>query len=121
MNLTDITTAMDTNKGQPVIVTLTDGTNVTGDAISINSKGVNIKVEGKVRAFAVKRVASVTAPGAPAEGMTTADMAALVGTDPKSLRVQLRALGYGVGKGRRYTLTVIQLDQVRKHMATLDA
>jgi hypothetical protein len=38
------------------------------------------------------------------DGMTTAELADVFHTTAKELRVTLRALGMGVGKGRRYTL-----------------
>lgn len=119
-------------------VTLVDGTEVTGDAISVNSKGVNIKVDGKVRSFGLKRIASLTHSDMDeddemsdediyaelGEDMTTAELAAHLSDslnitlEPKELRVHLRALGLGVGKGRKYSLTATEYRMVRDLIAT---
>lgn len=111
-----------------VTIRLADGTEITGDPISVNSKGVNLKVNGKVRSFGLGRVdAILTADDLEAEaevtdrmeelanevseGATTAEVAALLSDylerdlDAKELRVHLRALGLGVGKGRKYALS----------------
>lgn len=114
-----ITEFVNAHKGQVIEVTLTDATTPqVGEAISVNSKGVNIRVDGKVRAFNIKRVANVATPGV-ADGMDTAALAALVGTTPKELRVQLRALNMGVGKGRRYTFSSDEVARVRAHWTML--
>jgi hypothetical protein len=47
------------------------------------------------------------------DGATTADLADVFGIAAKELRVTLRALGMGVGKGRRYHLTADQITTVR--------
>lgn len=141
----DATTATDiitTAKDEEIelTVTLTDGTEVTGMPVSVNSKGINLKVDGKVRSFGLNRV--VTLAGldededddnlhdedddtdeeiyaALGDGMTTAELAAhlsdALNTDlsPKELRVHLRALGLGVGKGRKYSLTATEFRMVR--------
>lgn len=121
-----------------VTVTLVDGTSVTGDPISVNSKGVNLKVDGKVRSFGLKRIDTLTSDlddndesetggdhtneeiyAMLEDGMTTADLAAVLSealnTDltPKELRVHLRALGLGVGKGRKYSLSATEFRMVR--------
>jgi hypothetical protein len=118
-----------------VTVTLADGTAVTGDPISVNSKGVNLKVDGKVRSFGLSRVTALTSDlddeadtdedtdeeiyAMLGEDMTTADLAAALtealGAEitPKELRVHLRALGLGVGKGRKYSLTATEFRMVR--------
>ncbi len=106
--MTNIDTAtatafMAANKGNMINVALTDNTVVQGTAISVNSKGVNIKdaVTGKVRSFGLSRVTDLR-PLAPVGPISTADLAAMVGMTPKALRVQLRAMGMGVGQGRAY-------------------
>jgi hypothetical protein len=123
------------NKGIDIEVELADGTRVEGEALSINSKGVNIKVDGKTRSFGLARVADLHRVGtedstdegdtdediyaALGDGMTTAELAAhlsdALNTDltPKELRVHLRALGLGVGKGRKYSLTATEFRMVR--------
>lgn len=139
----DATTATDyiTNakdNGVEVTIDLTDGTAFTGDPISVNSKGVNIKVDGKVRSFGLKRVDALTSDmdedpeveddddmsdediyAELGEDMTTAELADHLSTslnidlDAKALRVHLRALGLGVGKGRKYSLTATEYRLVR--------
>lgn len=142
MTAYDATTARDTitfakDNELEVIVALTDGTSVSGDPISVNSKGVNIKVDGKVRSIALSRITGVAhAEDEDAmdddeltdeeiyaelgEGMTTAELAAhlsdalnLTDFTPKALRVHLRALGLGVGKGRKYSLSATEFRMVR--------
>jgi len=48
------------------------------------------------------------------DGHTTAELAELFNTSARALRVQLRKLGLGVGKGRRYYLTDDELNTVRQ-------
>jgi hypothetical protein len=137
MNNTAATDFMNDNKGEAIIVFLSDGTRVTGNALSVNSKGVNIKVDGKVRSFGLNRISDLwTVADRKAEegtdaltdvpedvqamlhdGMTTAELADLIGTTPKELRVTLRALGMGVGKGRKYSLTPSAYVAVRAAIA----
>lgn len=113
-----------TYKGAIVTLHLANET-VTGHLISINSKGWNVNVVDGDRVTVVSRsygrVLSVTTEvpveagnvdltDAPADlgdldDMTTAELADLFGTTAKELRVTLRSLGLGVGKGRRYHLT----------------
>lgn len=116
-----------------VTVRLNDGTEVYGSPISVNSKGVNLKVDGKVRSFGLNRVDaifieadSVDADDTDEEiyanmpdDMTTAELAdhlsdtLNIALTPKELRVHLRALGLGVGKGRKYSLTATEYRMVR--------
>lgn len=51
-------------------------------------------------------VAMIVASDESAEGLTTAELAVIFDTNAKALRVALRKLGLGVGRGRRYHLTV---------------
>lgn len=127
-----------------VTVRLVDGTEHTGDAISVNSKGVNLKIDGKVRSFGLNRVdAILTDEDMEAEaevtdrleelanevsdGATTAEVAALLSDfldrelTPKELRVHLRALGLGVGKGRKYALSSGEFRAVIKVINDADA
>lgn len=50
------------------------------------------------------------------EGATTAELAEAFGIEAKALRVSLRALGMGVGKGRRYHLDAHQIATVKAHI-----
>jgi hypothetical protein len=124
-----ITTAKST--GEEMMVTLSDGSVVTGLPISVNSKGLNLKVNGKTRSYSLNRVDFITLVtddeaetdediyAMLGEGMTTAELAthlseALnVAMTPKELRVHLRALGLGVGKGRKYSLTATEYRMVK--------
>lgn len=105
------------NAGDAVRVQLTDGSDFSGIFISVNSKGVNVKVDGKVISRSMNRLASVTPLVAPDVAddifagydddatLTTTALAVIFGTNAKALRVGLRAAGLGVGKGRKYGLT----------------
>lgn len=110
MNAADINTPA----GTPVTVTLTDGTTISGDFISVNSKGINVKVDGKVISRGLTRVVSVipatdTTPDVPADLFADSDtytastLAAILDMTSKELRVVLRSLGMNVGKGQRYS------------------
>lgn len=137
-----ITTFISANKGKLVTLFLADRTTFTGLAISVNSKGVNVKdtETNKVRSFALSRVKGAgpadqedvddydaldDVPEDIAEalhdGMTTADLADVLDTTPKALRVSLRALGMGVGKGRKYSLSPSAYIAVRNHLAEVPA
>jgi hypothetical protein len=155
MNVDTATAYINDAKAQDIEVTviLTDGTEAIGDPISVNSKGVNIKVGGKVRSFGLKRVDSLVSDmdvddevdfsddndeevdfsdsetdediyAMLGDGMTTAELAdhlsdALkVDMTPKELRVHLRALGLGVGKGRKYSLTATEYRMVKDLITT---
>lgn len=114
MNVETVTGFITSNKGQDVSVSLTDHTVVTGTAVSVNSKGINLKVDGKIRSFGLGRIDHLFVPGSETDtvempedlhdGMTTAELAAVFGIEAKELRVHLRSLGLGVGKGRKYSL-----------------
>lgn len=125
--------------GSELTVILADGTEITGDPISVNSKGVNIKVDGKVRSFGLNRVAELVSDmddtrtedltdeeiyAELGEDMTTAELAAhlsdalKIDLTPKELRVHLRALGLGVGKGRKYSLTATEYRLVKDLVTT---
>jgi hypothetical protein len=56
MNVDTAAAIVTDNKGQMLIVTLTDGSIDEGLAISVNSKGVNLNVDGKVITRALSRV-----------------------------------------------------------------
>ncbi len=118
-------------------VTLVDGTEVTGMPVSVNSKGINLKVDGKVRSFGLNRVVTLAGldedledtdeadrmeelANEVSDGATTAEVAAALSDyldrdlTPKELRVHLRALGLGVGKGRKYALSAGEFRAVIK-------
>jgi hypothetical protein len=118
---------MAANKGNMVIVDVADivkndrtavlGGTFWGTAISVNSKGVNINIDGRVRSFSLARVTGLNTPPSGNVGMSTRDAAALLDMAPKAFRVHLRALGLGVGKGRTYGLTDADVNAVRAHIA----
>lgn len=123
------TAAIDTAKDAEVTVTVVIGEDrVTGDPISVNTKGVNLRVDGKVRSFGLRRIDAITADvpevdgdDIPEDGMTTADVAAMFDMEAKELRVHLRKLGLGVGKGRKYGLGADDVRAVRDHLAATAA
>jgi hypothetical protein len=95
---------------------------VTGAFVSTNSKGINIKTpDGKVVSRSLKYVTKITRPVVEGDGYTTRDLADMFNMEAKALRVHLRAMGLGVGKGRRYTATDADVAKIREHLATLDA
>jgi hypothetical protein len=110
--------------GTNLTVNLTDGTSLTGDFVSVNSKGVNLRVDGKVVSRSLSRVANVartmpTCDGDPIEDdhdYTTAELAAIFDTSARSLRVQLRRIGVGVGQGHSYRFTATQARAVRAQL-----
>src|ERR1044072_128401 len=162
----DATTANDfvtANKGETVSITFVEGhvmegRDFTGELVSVNSKGFNFKIDGKVRPTALRNVEAIevvtdeddeltgeeiadliedgelepmdedmTDEDIYAElgdGMTTAELAAhlsdslKVDMTPKELRVHLRALGLGVGKGRKYSLSATEYRMVRDLVKT---
>lgn len=53
--------------------------------------------------------------------LSTRKVAEKVGTDPKTLRVFLRATSQGVGSGKRYALPAKEVAKVKKEFATWEA
>lgn len=53
--------------------------------------------------------------------LSTREVAEKVGTDPKTLRVFLRATSQGVGSGKRYALPAKEVAKVKKEFATWEA
>jgi hypothetical protein len=128
-------------KGQIVTLHVADDVDVTGRLISINSKGWNVQVQTGPDRFATVsrgygRVTHVTAEVASTiaddlaeldantpddlaslSDMTTADLAEVFGTSAKALRVVLRKLGMGVGRGQRYHLTADDAAKVKAAIA----
>lgn len=122
MDITTVTAFMNDNKGEAIVVTLVDGTTLMGTAVSVNSKGVNIKTaEGKTVARPVAKIQALDVAGVDDE-LTTAEMAAIFDTNAKALRVVLRKMDLGVGKGKRYTLHRSDVPAIREaytaHLAT---
>jgi hypothetical protein len=104
--------------GTEIRVTTKDGSAVTGTFISVNTKGINVKVDGKTVSRGLARLSAVELVNAPDFSvddlfsgydddatLTTTALAAIFNTNAKALRVGLRAAGLGVGKGRTYGLT----------------
>src|SRR5688500_7410587 len=101
-------------KGQTVTMKTRDRNGeveITGELVSFNSKGANIKVDGKVISRKVSddpnhaHVFITVADSAEPTVYTTAELAAIFDTNARALRVELRRLGLSVGKGRRYAFT----------------
>jgi len=118
--------AIETAKNADVTVTvqLTDGSTITGAPVSVNSKGVNLKIDGKTRSFGLRRIDAVKAD-IPAtddgEALSTREVAEIFNIEAKELRVHLRSLGRGVGKGRKYGLTTDDVNALRTYIDSLDA
>lgn len=145
MDATTATAFITANKGTEIVITRTDGTEVTGAALSVNSKGVNVKDEdGKTWSVALGRIESLDIltddldeddevdrieelADQVSDGASTAEVAALLSDylerdlTPKELRVHLRALGLGVGKGRKYALSAGEFRAVIRVINEADA
>ena len=153
MNATTATIFMTTNKGADIEVVTADGDSIYGTALSVNSKGVNVKDDnGKTRSVSLARVAELVlieddtfgsdddaddeaaalitrldeVADEISDGATTAEVAAALSDvmdreiTPKELRVHLRALGLGVGKGRKYALSAGELRAVHNVITQAD-
>lgn len=70
LNYDDAKTFMTVNKGQEIAVELTDGTEVTGAAVSLNSKGINVRATG-LKSIKLDRVVALICPDSPNAGMTS--------------------------------------------------
>jgi hypothetical protein len=117
MNADAITNNPAITTGTPITVTTKDGSSITGTFISVNTKGINVKVDGKTVSRGLARLSAVELVNVPDSAddlfagyndddtLTTTALAAIFGTSAKALRVGLRAAGLGVGKGRVYGLT----------------
>ena len=88
---------------------------LTGVFVSVNSKGVNVKLDdGRTVTRALGKIVAVNRINTPADMFaddriyTTAELAAALDMEAKVLRVQLRKLGLGVGKGTKYGFTSTQ-------------
>ena len=115
----ELTAIVAANAGQLVTVTITDknGTyDLTVLADRVTSKGFGYRNHGDeplayIGRTKITNIVPVTSTNDLFNGMsddevlTTAALAALFDTDRKALRVELRRVGLGVGKGRTYGLT----------------
>lgn len=121
MNKQDLTNTAATLAGELATVTMTDGTSMTLVIVGkVNTKGLVVKHHADEPSFylAPSKIESVTVPTPDAEGdgYTTAEVADIFNMTAKELRVNLRALGLGVGKGRRYGLTDADVAVIREHL-----
>lgn len=110
--------------GTAVTVTKTNGNTVTGTLFRVRDKSVTItdadtKVNTHISLTHVASVDAVTVDDA--DLLTTAEFAAIFDTNAKALRVVLRKLGLGVGRGHRYglpcTLVTTHGDAIRAGLA----
>jgi hypothetical protein len=79
---------------QLVTVRFTDGTDLT-----VVSAG-----RTSAKGFGYRHAMDITPVDLDQDGYTSAALAAIFDTNAKALRVVLRAMGLGVGKGQRYNL-----------------
>jgi len=117
------TIAADLEKGETITVRTTDG-QLFEDVVfvSINSKGLSFKDGDKVVTRTLSKIAILErnveaddeTEDEATEGMTTVELAEMFEVSARALRVRLRKLGMGVGKGKRYNLTDADLAAVRK-------
>lgn len=90
--------------GTEVTVTLTNNKTVTGTFAKVTAKTVKVDMEnGTAKVIKLADVSGVDVYES-ADALTTAELAVIFNTNAKALRVQLRKLGLGVGKGSRYAL-----------------
>lgn len=115
MDKATATAAINSDAAQ--VVTLVDGDTITGIVFSVNSKGINVRTDdGRVVSRALSRVASidpVTPDTDDTDGATPADLADMFNMAAKDIRVVLRRLGMGVGKGQRYAIDAAGVARVR--------
>lgn len=124
MNRNDLIAVATANAGVLANVTfILDGSETTQTLViegRVNSKGMVVRHHADEPSFTIAptKVISVT-PHVVAEGdgMTTAEVAAIFNMTAKELRVHLRAMGIGVGRGKRYAFTPADVDAVRTHLA----
>lgn len=106
-------------KGTEIVVTMADGSTVTGTMHKHDAKTIVVKVDQKYVTRSLAKVASVdAAPATPADlfvdgtDYTTADVAAALDMTARALRVELRKMGEGVGKGSAYGFTASQARRI---------
>lgn len=142
-----VATWMVDNKGTDITVTLVDGTVITGAALSVNSKGINVIIDGATKSVSLKKTVSLAVvtddddeldedeiadlieageldpmddddATDEGDGFTTAEVADMFNMAAKELRVHLRAMGMGVGQGSRYGLSSDDVRTIRKYLTT---
>lgn len=118
MNKTELATFAANHADTQVNVRFTDGTEITVELTGkLTTRGLAYRTDsGKVAYAAPTKIDSVVMPGADADGYTTAQVAALLNMEAKVLRVHLRAMGIGVGKGSRYTLSPADVTTIKEHL-----
>lgn len=120
MNVDTAAAFLNLNPDTLSTVLLTDGTAITGTVTKVDpKKGVSIKVKdtGKIVVRALSKVDTIKRADEPEEPLTTAQVAELFDISAKELRVHLRAMGIGVGQGRRYSFDQTAIKAVREHLA----
>jgi hypothetical protein len=127
MDANAITAFLGTYNGELVTVTMTNGDTHTGVVTNLNTKGVGFKMsdeDTKTDRLAKTKIASIellTTSDA-TDVLTTAELAVIFETNAYALRVQLRKLGLGVGRGSRYglprTIVTTHGDAIRTGLAT---
>lgn len=124
MNLTTITAV----RNDDITVTLTDGSTLEGRFFSVNSKGLNVTVDGRLVTRAASKIESVELTADlevedegtdevevdTEDGYTTADLADMFEVSTRALRRRLRDMGMGVGKGHRYSFDDDTLDSIKR-------
>lgn len=112
----------------PVTVTKANGKTITGIISNITDKSVVVDVDGKKNTVAIAHIDTIvndTPATDDTELLTTAELAAIFDTNAKALRVELRRLGLGVGRGSRYGLprTIVNThgDAIRAGLAERSA
>lgn len=92
---------------QLVTVRFTDGTDLTvvsAGRTSAKGFGYRHAMDEPLGYFARTKIADITPVDLDEDGYTSAALAVIFDTNAKALRVVLRAMGLGVGKGHRYNL-----------------
>lgn len=121
MNAADIKIA----DGTAVTVTKNNGTTVTGTLLRIRDKSLAVVTTDGTKVNVTLAHIATVAPVPVSDDddtLTTAELAAIFDTSAKALRVELRRLGLGVGKGRTYGLprSIVDThgDDIRTGLAT---
>ena len=120
MNKTELADFATAHAGELVNVRYTDGTEMTVVLTGkVTTKGPSFKIsaeEAVAGYLPATKVEAVTLVGANKDEYTTAEVAAMLNMEAKVLRVHLRAMGVGVGRGSRYTLTPADVATIKAHL-----
>jgi len=120
MNRTELTATVTANAGVLADVTfILDGAETTQTLViegRMNSKGMVVRHHADEPSFTIAPTKVISVTPHVGDGMSTAEVAALFDMTAKELRVHLRAMGIGVGKGRRYAFTPADVDAVRVYL-----